>query len=184
MAKNRIRLLTAVPVLALAVSMLGLVTAPAGATATAGRVSPEVVTDGTMQNVHSGYFVQTHGHNNAVTFSDTGKSYLTQINCKEYNFPYGTHPACELENESGLCLDAASVNGDVVTAESCVNGDTQEEWWASKYGSPDLYWLINAWWSTNQGDDQYLTEVPGWIVGSAVIVAGEGYGTYAIWAYP
>jgi hypothetical protein len=185
MTKTRIRLLMAVPVLGLAVSMLGIVAAPAGAAATPSpQAGPDIITDGTLQNVHSGYYVQTHGHNNIVTFSDTGKSYLSQINCVEFNFPYGTHPACELRNESGLCLDAAPSYGGDLTAESCVKGDSQEEWWASKYGSPDLYWMINAWWSQYMGSDQYMTEVPGWIPGSPVQVDGAGYGTYAVWAYP
>jgi hypothetical protein len=183
MLKRKVRLLTTVSVLSLAVSMLGMMSAPAGAATTPRtQASPDVITDTALQNAYSGLYVQTHGHQNIVTVSSSGRSYLSQINCKEYSFPYGTHPACELENESGLCLDASAPYYPYITAESCVSGDTQEEWWASTYASPDYYWMINAYWSSYFDVDIYMTE-GGSASGSDIGVLGAGYGLAAVWAY-
>ena len=94
MTKTRIRLLMAVPVLGLAVSMLGIVAAPAGAAATPSpQAGPDIITDGTLQNVHSGYYVQTHGHNNIVTFSDTGKIVPLADQLRGVQFPIRNAPS-------------------------------------------------------------------------------------------
>jgi hypothetical protein len=146
--------------------------------------SLDVITDSKLENAFSGLFAQTHGHQQLVTISHT-PSYFSQINCVEYTFPDATtHPACELENESGLCLDASTTYKHV-TAESCAHGNAQEEWWAKTFGQPGFhqYNIINAWWSSYAGQYRYMTEngySPGSPIGGNL---PSGYGFSAVWIY-
>lgn len=196
MLKPKILKLAAAVTIASAAGLASLGAAAASAApvlpgATAASSATSGIVNGAMENEGSSLFVQTQGHNNPVQISSTGKSFLSQVDCTTFDIPrFGLREVCLLENESGLCLNAATTTTEpanalaTVFADSCVPGDPNEEWWVTpdSDGSANSVYVINAAFS-NSTERAFMTE-EGKASGSDIGLFGPGFGAAGQWQYP